>query len=257
MFVRRLVTGVRSSCEASATSWRWARTDSSSALRERCSRSSIWLKRLASRPTSSSVWTLMRVERSSVSAICCAVRSTCLSGLSTRRLAIRPSVPATITPPISTNSRTRRRLERMLSTAVQRSGELHRGGFDRPVDSDHDGHVEHDHPQVVAAFLDVGDIHLGLALGDRKRRAVNRQRDVPEPIADMPVVEHHLLVLRGAAGAGRNRRQLRVETQLVALDRLFLGAQGVVDLTLQLVADDQVTDRRCEPGSRSRPMRRR
>ena len=30
MLVRRLVTGVRSSCEASATSWRWARTDSSS-----------------------------------------------------------------------------------------------------------------------------------------------------------------------------------------------------------------------------------
>ncbi len=36
MFVRRLVIGVRSSCEASATSWRWARTDSSSASREPC-----------------------------------------------------------------------------------------------------------------------------------------------------------------------------------------------------------------------------
>ena len=54
MLVRRLVTGVRSSCEASATSWRWARTDSSSAAREASSRSSIALKRVASWPTSSS-----------------------------------------------------------------------------------------------------------------------------------------------------------------------------------------------------------
>ena len=31
MFVRRLVNGVRSSCEASATSWRWTARDRSSA----------------------------------------------------------------------------------------------------------------------------------------------------------------------------------------------------------------------------------
>ena len=42
MFVRTLVSGVRSSCEASATSWRWARVDSSSAA-------SIVLKLAASR----------------------------------------------------------------------------------------------------------------------------------------------------------------------------------------------------------------
>ena len=35
MFVRRLVSGVRSSCDASATSWRWARVDSSSAREHR------------------------------------------------------------------------------------------------------------------------------------------------------------------------------------------------------------------------------
>ncbi len=53
MLVRRLVTGVRSSCEASATSWRWACTDASSARIE-CSRaSSIALKLPASRPISS------------------------------------------------------------------------------------------------------------------------------------------------------------------------------------------------------------
>ncbi len=50
MFVRRLVTGVRSSCEASATSWRCACTDASSALIERSSASSIALKLLAEAP---------------------------------------------------------------------------------------------------------------------------------------------------------------------------------------------------------------
>ena len=44
MLVRRLVTGVRSSCEASATSWRWACTEASSALIECSSASSIALK---------------------------------------------------------------------------------------------------------------------------------------------------------------------------------------------------------------------
>ena len=48
MFVRRLVTGVRNSCDASATSWRCARTDSSSAAREVSRLSSIALKRVAS-----------------------------------------------------------------------------------------------------------------------------------------------------------------------------------------------------------------
>ena len=45
MLVRRLVIGVRSSCEASATSWRCARTESSSSSRELWRRSIIALKR--------------------------------------------------------------------------------------------------------------------------------------------------------------------------------------------------------------------
>ena len=84
MFVRRLVIGVRSSCEASATSWRCARTDSSSAPRETSSRSIIALKRVASWPTSSSAWYWMRLVRSSVSVMCCAVWATSASGASTR-----------------------------------------------------------------------------------------------------------------------------------------------------------------------------
>ena len=60
MLVRSAVTGVRSSCEASATSWRWAAIEPSSV-------SSIALKRAASSPTSSWLVTSIRRPRSSVS----------------------------------------------------------------------------------------------------------------------------------------------------------------------------------------------
>ena len=62
MFVLRLVSGVRSSCEASATSCRCARLESSSAA-------SIVLKLVASRPSSSSPVEVdsIRCERSRVS----------------------------------------------------------------------------------------------------------------------------------------------------------------------------------------------
>ena len=53
MFVRRLVSGVRSSCDASATSWRWARFESSSPA-------SIELKLVARRLSSSRPLTSMR-----------------------------------------------------------------------------------------------------------------------------------------------------------------------------------------------------
>ena len=118
MFVRRLVTGVRSSCEASATSWRWARTDSSRASREAWRRSSIALKLVASWPTSSSAWTRRRLVRSSVSPISWATSATSASGASTRREAMRPRIAASAMPARSTSSRTRRRSDRMLSTPL-------------------------------------------------------------------------------------------------------------------------------------------
>ena len=65
MFVRRLVSGVRSSCEASFTSWRWERMALSS-------ESSIVLKVSASRLSSSRPSTGMRSPRLRVSATVCA-----------------------------------------------------------------------------------------------------------------------------------------------------------------------------------------
>ena len=73
MFVRSEVTGVRSSCEASATSRRWAAIDPSSV-------SSIALKRAASSPTSSWLVTSIRRPRSSVCAMCRAAAVTRVTG---------------------------------------------------------------------------------------------------------------------------------------------------------------------------------
>ena len=91
MLVRRLVTGVRSSCEASATSWRCACTEASSALIECSSASSIALKLLARRPSSSSPEGLMRPLRSWVSATCSVACVRRLSGCTAAPATSRPS----------------------------------------------------------------------------------------------------------------------------------------------------------------------
>ena len=98
MFVRSDVTGVRSSCDASATSWRWAWTESSSARREPSSVSSIVLKRAAMRPTSSSPGTSMRRPRSSVCVMCSAAAVRSVTGWITRRLNRRANSAASSVP---------------------------------------------------------------------------------------------------------------------------------------------------------------
>ena len=98
MLVRRLVIGVRSSCEASATSWRWAAI-------ERSSVSSIALKCSASSPTSSWVSTSIRRARSSVAAMWRAASVTWTIGATTLRETSRPSATASATPPRMTSSR--------------------------------------------------------------------------------------------------------------------------------------------------------
>ena len=109
MFVRRLVTGVRSSCEASATSWRWACTESSSALTDCSSASSIALKLLARRPISSSPAGLMRPLRSWVRATCSVARVRRLSGSTAAPATSRPSSAASAMPPTTSSARIRRR----------------------------------------------------------------------------------------------------------------------------------------------------
>ena len=94
MFVFRLVSGVRSSCEASATSCRCARLESSSAP-------SIVLKLEASRPSSSSPVEVdsIRCERSRVSVTASVVAVSRRTGASAVRATSRPSAAATAIPP--------------------------------------------------------------------------------------------------------------------------------------------------------------
>ena len=93
MFVFRLVSGVRSSCEASATSCRCARLESSSAP-------SIVLKLVASRPSSSSPVEVdsIRCERSRVSVTASVVSVSRRTGASAARATSRPSAAATRHP---------------------------------------------------------------------------------------------------------------------------------------------------------------
>ena len=90
-FVRRLVSGVRSSCDASATSWRCERSDISSAA-------SIPSKLRASRPSSSFARAPTRRVRSRVRVTSSTVSPRRATGASTARATSAPSAAATRTP---------------------------------------------------------------------------------------------------------------------------------------------------------------
>ena len=90
MFARRLAIGVRSSWPASATSWRWASTERSSA-------SSVRLKLSASRPSSSLPLTSSRPDRSS-SLLPGALSAVCRSVLAVNRLIGASAILATAAP---------------------------------------------------------------------------------------------------------------------------------------------------------------
>ncbi len=92
MFVRRLVSGVRSSCDASATSCRCARVDSSSAA-------SIVLKLAASRLSSSRPLRVDSLREVPVSATCSVASVSRRTGASAARDTSRPSATAIAMPP--------------------------------------------------------------------------------------------------------------------------------------------------------------
>ncbi len=83
MLVRRLVSGVRSSWEASSTSWRWLSREVSRATSSR-------LKARRSRPSSSGPPGSSRLDTSVVSASSSTVPVRLLSGRSTVRPTARP-----------------------------------------------------------------------------------------------------------------------------------------------------------------------
>ena len=109
--VRSEVSGVRSSCDASATSWRCARWESSSA-------SSIVLNDAASRASSSSPVASIRRERSRVRATCSAVSVRSVTGRTAWRVAKRPRNAASAMPASATRPSPSRSLDSALSTSA-------------------------------------------------------------------------------------------------------------------------------------------
>ena len=102
---------MRSSCDASATSWRWASREASSAP-------SIALKAAARRPGSSSALGSMRWCRSPVAVTCSAAAVRRPSGRVAARETPTPSPAATPTPPTVTASRIQRSRPSVSSTSV-------------------------------------------------------------------------------------------------------------------------------------------
>ena len=109
MFVRRLVRGVRSSCEASCTSCLW-RCEASS------SEASIALNVEASVPISSVPSISIRWLRSRVARTRSAVSLNSRSGRSVARATNRPGPVAIAMPPIATRNSQRRMRASSLST---------------------------------------------------------------------------------------------------------------------------------------------
>ena len=113
------VSGVRSSCEASATSWRWASREASSAP-------SIALKAAARRPGSSSATGSMRWCRSPVAVTCSAVAVRRPSGRVAARETPTPRPAATPTPPRVTREQDPAQPPERVVDLGQRLGDLQR-----------------------------------------------------------------------------------------------------------------------------------
>ena len=157
---------MRSSCEASATSWRWASRDASSAP-------SIALKAAARRPGSSSAIGSMRWCRSPVAVTCSAVAVRRPSGRVAARETPTPNPAATPTPPTVTASRIQRSRPSVSSTSVSGLRDLQR----RTV-----GPARREHARVHA---EDGRVAQRLAEPCRRRpRAPQRSSGSGGPVAE-------------------------------------------------------------------------
>ncbi len=226
MFVRRLVSGVRSSWEASATSCRCARIDSSSAP-------SIVLKLPASRASSSPPETSIRLERSRVSATSSVARVSRRTGTSTARVTARPSAGRQPDPE-------QRDRDQQPAEPPERAVDA----LDRADDLDRDAVrvAERVHPDRDPVRVRVGEEGLRAAGGDLLDPVGDRQRDrgAARQLA-VAVVADDLVV--GAAERRAVVAEDPVGGQGGELRRL--PAQALVGLAVELVS-------RGEPGGAGR-----
>ena len=155
MFVRRLVSGVRSSCEASATSCRCAFSDRSSA-------SSIVLKLSARRESSSRPFASIRLSRSCVSVTCSVARVSRRTGASAARATTSPSAPAMRDP-------AERDEQEQQAQVRERAVDL--GERARDLERDPAAERGGQHAQVVAVDRRVAEGRARSPRGDARGRA--------------------------------------------------------------------------------------
>ena len=228
MLVRSEVTGVRSSCEASATSRRWAAC-------EACTRSSMASKRCAIRPTSSSPRAPMRRPRSPVASMCSAARVSLLMGRMTGR-ANRRAITAANAVPASTSSAST--IRRRPSAASTLSSE--RPSCTAPRPSIGTVMTRRCTPSAVRSLRNGAALSAGggpVARGRPRSPARPggraRRRRARRPARTRPARRR-----AAAARAARRRAGRRCAAQLA------LRAQPAVDLRAQLAAHGQVADER-------------
>ena len=232
MLVRSEVTGVRSSCEASATSRRCAAC-------EACTRSSMASKRCAIRPTSSSPRAPMRRPRSPVASMCSAARVSSLIGPDDRpREQARHRARRTRCPTQHEQHEHDPQASEHGVDALQRAPELHRAqALDRHGDD----------AQVHAVGRAVGEERAPpAAAGGRAIAAGHADRQPAQAIAHDAVGPDDLRELGRPAGAPRRRGRRAAAQGADALHELALGAQPAIDLRAQLAAHGQVADERRE-----------
>ena len=237
--MRSEVTGVRSSCEASATSWRcWAC--------EVCRRASIALKRAAMRPTSSCA---ARVDAPAEVAGGLDVLGR-LGQLGHRGDDAPRQQPAHAGGERGADGHERGEHEPQALQDVV--GVLERARhLDRADDPERGGQ----HTQVQALDLVVGEAAAGLAVGRRERLPGHREGGAAgrTELDRVAVGPHELGVAAGAAEAGRRRALARLAGRRPAAgagrEALVEGgvaAQRVVDLSALLPAHRRVGDERRE-----------
>ena len=229
MLVRSEVTGVRSSCEASATSRRWAAC-------EACTRSSIASKRCAIRPTSSSPRAPMRRPRSPVASMCSAARVSSAMGRMTGRANRRASTAANAVPTQHEQHEHDPQAPEHGVDALQRAAELHRA---QALDRDGDDAQVHAVGRAVGEERDAppppgrgpSPLATPIASPPWRSRAPPSGPTTCENSAGPPARRD------GAGGAPPRRAPMRC-------DQLALRAQPAVDLRAQLAAHGQVADER-------------
>ena len=168
MFMRRLVTGVRSSCEASATSWRCACTEASSALIESSQRVEHRVEAARQAPDlvlaarlDASVKVL---RRATCSAVC--VRR--LTAATAAPATSRPSSAASAMPPSAEQREDQAQVVEQVVDFGQRLGELDRAARCRALGED---------AQLDAVDARVAEEGLAARARQRARARVDRERD--------------------------------------------------------------------------------